>query len=427
MRKNSAQVYTRATLKTSNKGETVIRTLGPLALLVSFLSLSIASYSQQAEPPWLAALQQKQIYITRTSKDGTIIIKSGTKFTLKKGGMGTVVAEPFKQGVLAVNPYLIATNSYVNGAIVPEAASLLQHRAEQGTAMILPAGEKVWVAQIAPRKNEVYLILVTDLYRRQSSPGIIADQLHVDGMRFVGILKLPTPKGAEPDGDQIYASMLEVLAPEDSSQTAFCNALARLKSVVLSTIAEETVLPNGEPPDQNWQTPNGQFFHSETFILHGDQTQQIHTAVQSCLPGLTVTKPITPDQGAYESTLSGTDAPYQISFDIKSKLEPDGDTVVGVDFTRAQSTAQARLDDAAIAYVAVAIDTCGWALQTSAQAQNVNMLLGNRSKWLQDELDSANKHVADVGRLDFCSDPKEKAKFDRLVPTLWPVGTVGKP
>lgn len=342
--------------------------------------------------------------------------------------MGMVVAAPAGGGLLApVGPSTLSLNSYANGAVKPEFGSLLQHRVDQGTAMILPAGEKVWDAGHIYRKNAVEVILVTDLYRRQSSPGIIADQFHVDGLRFWGVLKFQAPKGTEPDADQIYATMQEVLAPEDSTPAAFCNGLVKLKSTVLSTIIENTVLPNGEPPDLREQTPNGQFFHAETFYLHGDQAQQIHAAVQSCLPGLTVSKPMALNQGFYESSLSGVDSPYDISFETSSKVESDGDTLVGIKFLRNQSDAQARLDDAAIAFVAVTVDTCGWKLQTQDQTQNVNRLLGNRSKWLQDELDAANKHIITVGRLDFCSDAKERAKFDRLVPTLWPVGSVGKP
>ena len=397
------------------------RKLASLSLLALSLGWSVPAFPQQ--PAWFAALQQKlsQVYLTRASKDVTTILEPGTKFVLKKGGMGMARAIPGRLNLL------ISSNSYVNGAIKPQFSTLLQHQVEQGTAMIVPAGEKVWVASFGPVKNDLEVLLVTDLYRLTLANGAFADQFHVDGARFWGILKFPLPKGSPPDPDQILASMQEVLAPEDSSPAAFCNALVKLKSTVPFTIVEDTVLPNGEPPDVQGELANTDALHYESLVLPGDHVQQIHATVQSCLPGLTLEEPITLVEGLYRSTLSGVDPPYNISFTVVSKLNEAGNTSVGIYFKRIENEALARLDNAAIAYVAVAVDTCGWSLQTPAQTQNINRLLGNRTGSFQDELNFANKHVADVGRLDFCSDPKERAKFDRLVPTLWPVGTAGRP
>jgi hypothetical protein len=395
--------------------------LSSIALLALVLTWAIPAHPQQ--PAWLATLQQKlsPYQLTKVSKDATTILEPGTKFVMKKGGMGV---ERAVSGGLGAP---VAENSYKNGEIKPDFSAILQNWVEKGDAIMLPEGEKVWVAQIVPRKNEIELVLVTDLVRRALANGVIADQLHVDGVRYWGILKFPIPKGTEPDADQIYSSMLEVLSPEDSSPSAFCNALVKLRSSVLLPIVEKTVLPNGEFPDQQGENANTDTFHYESLALRGDHAQQIHTTVQNCLPGLTVSQPVTLQDGVYKSTLSGYDAPYNISFVISSKLEPDGVTFVGIGFNRVENEAQERLDNAAIAYIAVAVDTCNWPLQTPAQAQNINRLLGNRSGSFQEELDFANKHIADVGRLDFCSDPKEREKFDRLVPTLWPVGSVGKP
>jgi hypothetical protein len=408
---------------------TVLRTFA--VLTASFLLNSPLAFSDQ--PAYAAALQQKlsQFTLTRTSKDGFALKRPGTKFVVKKAGMGMERTENGRVSIIG------ALNDYKNGELRPEFSTLLQHQIEAGNAIAVPVGMKVWVTDVAPKEKEVDLVLVTDFIRTESSPGVPADPDHLVGNRYWGELRFQFPKGEQPNADQIFSLMQEVLQPEDSSPAAYCNALVKLKSIPLSTVVNTAILPNGWPPDIDAEypnpnyvhidEPNTEFLHLESFLLRGDHAKEFHATVQSCLPDMTVSQPMTQHDDFYDSHLKGTDPPYDLDLYIATRVDNEGDTHVSISLKRIENEAQRRLDYATVAYLATAVKTCGWTLQTPEQTQNIDRLFNQPTDWFTEEVQSANKHIDAIGRLDFCSDPKEKEKFDRLVPRLWPVGTAGKP
>jgi hypothetical protein len=376
-----------------------------LAVFALALGLGVVSFAQQAD--WKAAIQTKlaAYEVTKVTPDRTEITLSGTKFKLLKGGIGLGATSAGKRY------FRVDVNTYENGVVKPEFPTLIQRRAESGEARILNAGEMVWVSNIyfLNKQEGVELELVTDPYQN---------------VRYWGTLRFVAPKGTQPDADAILASIREVLAPEESGKDAFCRALVKIASTPPYSITKTTLLPGGSPPTPPLN-PNDFEYHTESFFRPGDQVTQIHAEVKQCLPGYSVEDAPAQTSTGLHSMLNSTDPPYNTRLAVVSRLDGDH-TFVGVTFRRWEDPERLKMDYATIAFVSTASAICSWEFKTADQATNVNRF-ANYGEWYQNELGAVKQHVQDKGRLDFCSDPKEKEKFDRLMPSIWPVGIIGKP
>lgn len=376
-----------------------------MVIFVLCMVFGFSAAAQQSD--WKSELQGKlaAYEATKVTPDRTTIVTSGTKFTLLKGGLGLGVTSAGKQY------FHIDVNTYENGALKPEFPAVIQRRADRGDARILSAGEKVWISNVYFLRKEdgVELELVTDPYQN---------------VRYWGTLRFIVPKGTQPDPDAILASIREVLAPEESGDAAFCQAVHKIVSAPPISIAKITLLPGGSPPVPPEQ-PNDFEYHSESFFRTGNQVAQVHRELQQCLSGFAVED--SPVQRANElhSMLKSTDPPYDMRVAVNSRLDGDH-TFVAFTFRRWEDPERLKMDYATIAYAYMASGVCNWDFKTAEQATNVNRFI-NYGEWYQNELGLVKHHIEEKGRLDFCSDPQEKAKFDRLMPTIWPVGIIGKP
>jgi hypothetical protein len=186
------------------------------------------------------------------------------------------------------------------------------------------------------------------------------------------------------------------------------------------------LLPGGLPPVVPDKLNDLQY-HSENFLRPGDQVKQIHQEVQKCLASYVVEEDAAQHASQWRSSLTSTDPPYNIQLVVISRADGNN-TQTFINYSRSEDPERVKMDFATIAYVATAASTCSWQYKTTDQAKNVNRLLThNYGDWFKNEVAQANRHIQDKGRLDFCDDPKEKEKFERLLPSIWPEGVVGKP
>jgi hypothetical protein len=342
--------------------------------------------------------------ITKVPFDRNSLESTGSKFILKKDGIALLAAKTGKRSLFS------QPNSYTDGVIKPEFPSLLKTKIEQGEARIFSAGEKVWLtkASFTGKGDGLELELVSDL---------------MDGTRYWGTLKFLTPKGAQPDGNAISAAISEVLELEDSSPAAFCKAFVKMTSTVPNEMTSATLLPRASlfPKDVN-MTQNDFEHHTETFNLAGDQAAAVHQSIRACLPKYSVDAAPFKTEHGWGSSLRSSDPPYDVVLTSTSVFAVDH-TVVITEFHRWEDPTKQRLDFAKMAFVRTASASCGWEM-TQEQLKTLGRFTG---AWYAEEIGSANHHIEEEGKLDFCDDPKEKAKFDRLVANIWPRGLVGKP
>lgn len=221
------------------------------------------------------------------------------------------------------------------------------------------------------------------------------------------------------------AAMNEVLEPEDSSKDGFCSALVKMVSTPTVDIQDTTILPGASLAQRQYANSDS-VYHSETFELFGDKNEEIHNSIRACLQDYKVEAPLHKENGfEWNSTLHGFDAPFDIIVQTTSYLKPNNRTTVAVGISRAENDTQRRLDFAKIAYIETANDTCGWTI-SDEQLKYLNKYRIGGLEFNQ-ELGLARRHIEQAGKLDFCDDEKEKAKYDKLVKTLWPLGLVGRP
>jgi hypothetical protein len=372
------------------------------SVLILGLSVSVAAQQQD----WKTVVNNKLsgYALTKVPFDRTTLETPGSKFILNKDGLALLTAVTGRRALFS------QSNFYANGAIKPEFPSLLKNKIEQGGARIFSAGEKVWIskASFTGKGDGLELELVSDL---------------VDGTRYWGMLKFIAPKGTQPNGDAISAALSEVLELEDSSPAAFCKALVTLTSTIPNETINSTILPGASLFSKDTDVRQNDFeYHTEYFNLKGDQAVAVHKSIRACLPKYTADGPAAKTEHGWGSNLRSTDPPYDIA--LTSTAVPAGDhTVVIMTFHRWEDPTKQKLDFAKIAYVRTASATCGWEM-TPEQIKSLGRFTG---AWINQEIGSANRHIEEVGRLDFCDDPKEKAKYDRLVPSIYPRGLVGKP
>ncbi|MGA3161763.1 MAG: hypothetical protein ABSC77_11155 [Terracidiphilus sp.] len=372
----------------------------------SVLILGLSVYATAQQQDWKTVVNHKLsgYALTKVPFDKTTVESSGSKFTLKQDGLALLATSPGRRALFT------QSNIYVKGVVQPEFPSLLKSKVEAGTARIFSAGEKVWLtrASFTGRGDGLELELVSDL---------------IDGTRYWGTLKFLAPKGTQPDGEAISAAISEVLELEDTSSGGFCRALVKLTSTIPNDMISTTILPGASllPKDSDIRS-NDWEHHTEQLILPGDQATPILKQIGACLPKYTSAQGIIKTEHGWGSTLRSTDPPYDIVL-VSTAVPSAGHTVVIVTFQRSEDPTKQKLDFAKIAYVRTASATCGWEMAPE-QIQSLDRFTG---AWINEEIGAANRHIDAVGRLDFCDDPKEKAKYDRLIPSIYPRGLVGKP
>lgn len=340
------------------------------------------------------------------------VLSEGTKCSLKKSGLVVEAAN----GPL---PNVRTTSDYSNGVLTPEFGAMERSQLQNGDASTreLLAGDKVWLlkAIVQPHDSGIELIVITDLYTVETAFGDVTQ-------RYWARIKIPIAKGATPNGEAIAAEIDDIIAPDDTSTGSFCNALKSLVSTPFMDIEDKVFLPNAslEPT-----VPNDWQHHTEKFQIPGDQVNEIHKIVSSCLSGYEVVIPLQKGDYGMKSSILGTDAPFNIQVSVGSFLRSNNATAVSISIQRAEDPSQQGLDFAKIAYVETASAACGWKVAAS-QAQNLSKYSITGLNF-NAEVGLARKHIEQVGKLDFCDDEKEKAKFDKLSKTLWPLGLVGRP